>query len=492
MATRKGKVGSGDDGGDEKAGEFQSSPEIGTAIIGGNTFAAKAVQYAVINGLAMFEGDIVLGTVEEVQRISNQVKDAAVANDMVVQGVVISGDQFRWPNCEIPFQIDPNLPNQQRVTDAIAHWQANTNYRFIERTNQADFVRFVPGDGCSSNVGKRGGPQNVTLGSGCTTGNAIHEIGHVVGLWHEQSREDRDQFVTINWANITPGFEHNFNQHITDGDDVGAYDYGSIMHYPRTAFSRNGQDTITPTQAGAQIGQRNGLSAGDIAAANSVCTRSGPKLKFVDDPATLKFRDDPKLKFADDPPPTLKFRDDPTLKFADDPPPTLKFRDDPTLKFADDPPPTLKFRDDPTLKFSDDPPPTLKFRDDPTIKFSDDPATLKFRDDPGTLKFSDDGIVPPGGTVINPNPTGSPPNAPFVLSTPHHSMAWAQSFPEAYQAQIAQMEAELEQRHQALQEADQAYQQGQLTPQDLQVLEAQYQQYEALMREYEAAKQGQR
>lgn len=469
MATRKRKVGGGDDGGDDQEGEFRSSPEIGTAIIGGNTFAAKAVQYAVIDGLAMFEGDIVLGTVEEMQRQSNSVKDAA-ASDMVVQGVVISGDQFRWPNCEIPFEIDANLPNPQRVTDAIAHWQANTNYRFIQRTNQADFVRFVPGNGCSSNVGKRGGPQNVTLGSGCNVGNTIHEIGHVVGLWHEQSREDRDQFVTINWQNITPGFEHNFNQHISDGDDVGAYDYGSIMHYPRTAFSRNGQDTITPTQAGAQIGQRNGLSAGDIAAANSVCTRSGPKLKFVDDPITLKFRDDPTVKFADDPI-TLKFRDDPTVKFADDPI-TLKFRDDPTLKFADDPA-------------------TLKFRDDPTIKFSDD-ATVKFRDDVTSLKFADDGPLQPGGTVTNPPPTGGPPNAPFVLSTPHHSMAWAQSFPEAYQQHIAQLEAELQQRHQALQEADQAYQQGQLTPQDVQLLDAQYQQYQALLREYEAATQGQR
>jgi hypothetical protein len=56
-----------------------------------------------------------------------------------------------------------------------------------------------------------------------------------------------------------------FNQHITDGDDLGGYDYGSIMHYPRTAFSRNGLDTIVPTNATAVIGQRNGLSADDIA-----------------------------------------------------------------------------------------------------------------------------------------------------------------------------------------------------------------------------------
>jgi hypothetical protein len=71
--------------------------------------------------------------------------------------------------------------------------------------------------------------------------------------------------------------QHNFNQHITDGDDLGTYDYGSIMHYPRNAFTINGQDTIIPRQAlpaGVTMGQRSGLSAGDIA---GVHTMSGPR-----------------------------------------------------------------------------------------------------------------------------------------------------------------------------------------------------------------------
>jgi hypothetical protein len=266
----------------QDSGEFRPRGNVQTALIRGNTFAVKAVQYVELDGLAIFEGDIVLGTTEEVAKMTEMLRAETATG--VAAGVGITGAQFRWPNCRVPFTIDAGLPNQARVTDAIAHWQANTNYRFIARTTEADFVTFRVGGGCSSSVGRRGGQQFVNLAAGCATGSTIHEIGHVIGLWHEQSREDRDLFVVINWAKVQPGTEHNFDQHITDGDDIGAYDFGSIMHYPRNAFSIDGTDTITPivvVPPGVVIGQRNGLSAGDIAAARSLCTpkpiKEGPK-----------------------------------------------------------------------------------------------------------------------------------------------------------------------------------------------------------------------
>jgi hypothetical protein len=257
--------------GDDTGGEQRSSEEIRTALIERET-GLKVVQYAVVDGLAIFEGDIILGTVEEVEQATAQVRAAGEVRaeaDVTTEAVVITGNH-RWANCQVPFKIDPALPNPQRVTDAIAHWQQHTNYRFIARTTEKDFVTFTSGNGCSSTVGRQGGQQFVNLGTGCSTGNAIHEIGHTIGLWHEQSRQDRDLFVRIQWQNVEAGKEHNFNQHITDGDDVGPYDYGSIMHYDRKAFSKNGQDTIVPATP-ASIGQRTTLSAGDIAAANSLC-----------------------------------------------------------------------------------------------------------------------------------------------------------------------------------------------------------------------------
>src|SRR5262249_48369258 len=127
---------------------------------------------------------------------------------------------------------------------------------------------------CSSGVGRISGAQVINVSAVCTTGNLRHEIGHTLGFQHEQSREDRDNFVRILWNNIQDGFSDQFDKATGDSNtDLAPYDFGSLMHYPLTGFSKNGQNTIEPIVAvppGVTIGQRTGPSAGDISALKSL------------------------------------------------------------------------------------------------------------------------------------------------------------------------------------------------------------------------------
>lgn len=67
---------------------------------------------------------------------------------------------------------------------------------------------------CSSSVGRVGGAQAVSLGPGCLyVGIVMHELMHAAGFWHEQSRADRDNYITINMANIQNGMEFNFQKY---------------------------------------------------------------------------------------------------------------------------------------------------------------------------------------------------------------------------------------------------------------------------------------
>ncbi|MGZ4848748.1 MAG: M12 family metallopeptidase, partial [Halobacteriota archaeon] len=249
-----------------------TSDDVRSGFIQGVTFRQpKLVKFAVVDGKAIFEGDMVLGYVD--QMIERGRESPHVSAKDVQRGIGITGTRYRWPNSIIPYEIDPNLQNKQRVTDALNHWHAMTRIRFIERTAQnapafPNYLVLHPDPtGCWSMVGMLGsGKQEIGLAGGCLRGQAIHELGHTVGLFHEQSREDRNNFVKIHPENIDPTKLHNFDQQITDGDDYGPFDYGSIMHYGAYDFTSNGRVTIEVLTPGATIGQRNGLSPGDTSA----------------------------------------------------------------------------------------------------------------------------------------------------------------------------------------------------------------------------------
>ncbi|WP_245328269.1 M12 family metallopeptidase [Hymenobacter aquaticus] len=226
--------------------------ERGTVQTG--KFGSESIVYQQINGENILEGDIILA--------------ASQLNPTGPQTESAGRNTGKWPSAVVYYTIDAALPSQNRVTDAITHWQTYTAVRFVKRTTQANYVTFRVGSGCSSNIGMIGGRQYINLASGCSTGNTIHEIGHALGLFHEQTRNDRDTYVNILTQNIQAGYENNFTKYGVSGysgTDFGALDFGSIMMYGSFSFSSNGQPTITKKDGSTFDIQRSGLSAGDRA-----------------------------------------------------------------------------------------------------------------------------------------------------------------------------------------------------------------------------------
>ncbi len=246
--------------------EMAASADVRSGYLSGPGFTDVPVKFSVVGDRAIFQGCIDMGTVAEVERHTAQVLARAAGPSETIQGIGLPADSaFLWPNGVVPFVIDGGLPNQARVTDAIAHLHANTGIRFVPRTTHANYVRYVSNgdaDFSSSPIGMRGGEQTIRISNGATMGTVVHESLHSLGILHEQSRCDRDGFVKIHYENIQAGMESNFDKFCDGYVDYYEYDYGSIMHYPSTAFG-GGKVTIEVLRSGVTIGQRTALSFGD-------------------------------------------------------------------------------------------------------------------------------------------------------------------------------------------------------------------------------------
>lgn len=197
-----------------------------------------------------------------------------------------------WDYGVIPYEIDHMFGGSLKALfkQAMRHWENSTCVKFVERVpdEHPNYILFTERPcGCCSFVGKRGnGPQAISIGKNCDKfGIVVHELGHVVGFWHEHTRPDRDRHVQIVRDNILTGQEYNFNKLTSEEvNSLGLpYDYDSIMHYARNTFSKGTYlDTIHPIEVMLrkrkhEIGQRIRLSEGDIAQTNLLykCMRCG-------------------------------------------------------------------------------------------------------------------------------------------------------------------------------------------------------------------------
>ena len=234
-------------------------------------------EYQVVDGYAIAEGDIVLCKVDEMRRLSKIIGNESPEAINVPEAYIINTGKT-WSQKKVPYEIiksNFDSDDLENISNAIKHVNKTTFICMEQRNSQSDFVRIIAGEGNHSRVGCVGGPQNLTLSSGgFSQGTVLHELNHAFGSWHEQSRDDRDSFVIINWNNIKNGKRHNFEK--KTGSCVSAYDYLSIMHYGRKAFSNNEEDTIVTIDKNFQdkIGNRKDYTLRDYYGISSLYTPS--------------------------------------------------------------------------------------------------------------------------------------------------------------------------------------------------------------------------
>lgn len=266
----------------------------------------STITVAEINGDLVYQGDIII---EQSGR----------------GGAATADDDLKWPNARVPYVIASGHPKNTDILGAIGILNSSTNVCLVPRTTESDYVEFIYEAGrCgASRIGKRpgGGRQTIKVGDLCgdTQGSTIHEIMHALGFYHEQSRDDRDTYITVNTANIIPAHLHNFDKYnqsiwhyfFPEGENIGAYDYGSIMHYGSRAFGKPASGggrmvTIVPKTAGVTIGQRSRLSAQDIRSINTLypiaCSATGGSTTTAStgnggsySPAVASLSDDPNV-----------------------------------------------------------------------------------------------------------------------------------------------------------------------------------------------------
>lgn len=94
------------------------------------------------------------------------------------------------------------------IKEAINDIEEETCVQFRSYKDKDEAYVVIRGDkdGCWSYVGRKASGQTLNLGEKCVRhGIVVHELLHALGLHHQQSSHDRDDYVTIHWKNIEEG-----------------------------------------------------------------------------------------------------------------------------------------------------------------------------------------------------------------------------------------------------------------------------------------------
>jgi len=162
---------------------------------------------------------------------------------------------YLWPGGEIPYTFDSSYqPYQSVFEDAIRRWQGKTTHLYLRPAVASDthylYVTLQTGDAGQSWVGMQPTKgQYVALldPSRFPASHVAHEIGHAIGLFHEQTRPDRDDYIEVRYNNIQQNWWSQFAPPIQEATTLGTpFDFASIMLYNYQAGSVNPYSSFVP------------------------------------------------------------------------------------------------------------------------------------------------------------------------------------------------------------------------------------------------------
>jgi hypothetical protein len=240
---------------------FAPVSEVRTGI-----YRGRLLKYTIIDGKPVLEGDILLDNIGDPASLPSRARQP--------NGIGTAGSSSLWPKVAgiytVPYIVTAGTA--ANITAAVNQFNAVFKglIQFVPRKAQADYINFnltgPPNSGCYSFIGDihQAGGQDISGSVNCPTPSLLHEMGHGVGLYHEQSRMDRDSYVTFYLDNVYYGQESQYDQPTENAQNIGSYDFASIMMYYPYAFSRNGKLTMESKPAGIEFGNGASYSAGDI------------------------------------------------------------------------------------------------------------------------------------------------------------------------------------------------------------------------------------
>jgi len=165
-------------------------------------------------------------------------------------GAALESERKRWRGGVIPYTIDAGVSGATRRNFqwAAGIWNENTCIRILPAGSPGTegiwgSIKVMKLKGCWATVGQRYSETKMSLGRGCEDA-AAHELGHVIGLHHEQCRTDRDDFIKVIMSRVVKSQRYNFEIATGISNFSVPYDYCSIMHYGMKYFGMGKQITM--------------------------------------------------------------------------------------------------------------------------------------------------------------------------------------------------------------------------------------------------------